>query len=436
MQHFQRQVACAALGLLASIVCLLCACGESQVEGGTQARSGGSGAPEVRRRSERDGSAGARALRRALELGELTGIEALFEAARPSLGVEAELLAARLCALRRQDLQVSPLIENARAAAPADPRVYATAAELHAASGRLETAREELRRGVEACGMSPELLRAQGVLELCRQGGAARGLELVERALEYDPELPFTGRLKGQAHLLLGKRALAERRPAAALVHARQSLESDPGELDARLFFADCLAAAGELPSAVIVLEELEAEGHGRGAELALMYKRAALGELVLEQRDRALEYFRLAREAGLDDEQLGSGAGILRAAAEEAMRAGITAFEAGDLPTAELRFEHALRLDDSLLLVHSQLAVVLFQQKQFLPAATHWRRVLDEARAEELELPDPVHIYLAKALYAADAKSDARGVLQTYLAREPEGRWSEPTRVLLEELP
>ncbi len=410
-------------------------CGGDAVEGAGESRAPSAEAGPVERRVLRDDSEASRALRSALERGALEGLAARIDASEGLLGVEAELLRARLLALEGKQLEVTPRVEAARAAAPGDPRVYATAAELHAAAGRLETAREELRRGVEACGMSPELLRAQGVVELCRQGGAARGLELVRRALEYDAELPFTDRLLGQAHLLLGKRALADRRPKAALEHARRSLEADRHELDARVFLADALAANGELPDAVKVLEELELDGHDRGAELALMYKRAAVGELVLGQKARALEYFRLARGAGLDDEALGSGADLLADAAEEAKRAGVAAFEAGEHDAAERHFERALAYDDSLLVVHSQLAVVHFQRQEFLPAATRWRHVLDTSLAEGLELPDPVHIYLAKALYGADEKDDARAVLEAYLEREPEGRWSGPSEALLAEL-
>ncbi len=169
---------------------------------------------------------------------------------------------------------------------------------------------------------------------------------------------------------------------------------------------------------------------------MALMYKRAAMAELVLRQRDRAIEYFRLAHEAGLTDEELGTGADILRDAAQLAMQEGIKAFDKDELETARIRFEHALRLDEDLLVVRSQLAVVLLRQKKYLPAATHWRRVLDVAIEEELELPEPVHIFLAKALFAADEKLAAKAVLEAYLEREPAGEWHEQTTALLGELP
>jgi Tfp pilus assembly protein PilF len=415
---------------------LLVACGQAEVPGGGESQEVRAEPSEYQAVFQRDDSEAARELRRNLDLGVLEGIESILDRARPTLGVEEPLLEARLFAIRGQDLKVTPMIEQARSSAPTDPRVYATAAELHAASGRLETAREEVRRGLEACGSAPELLRAQAFIQLSQQGGAQRGLALLERAREYDAEMPFMDRATAQAHLLLAKRALSEQRTRAALEQVKLSLSRDPFEVDARLLFADILAANGEFPQAVSILEELESEGHDRGGELALMYKRAAMAELVLRRRDQAIEFFRLAREAGLTDEELGTGGDILRGAAEQAMKDGVTAFEKGDLETARMRFEHSLRLDDSLLLVHGQLAVVLYRQQEFLPAATHWRRVLDDAIEADLVLPEPVHIFMAKALYAADEKLAARTALEAYLEREPEGKWHQSTSALLSELP
>lgn len=422
-------------GSLLATLLLSIGCGGSEVEGGEESQSASQAEKAPMRLVERDRSEAANALRKALDLGELGEIDDLFEAARPTLGVEALLLDARLYALYGRDLNVTPKIEEARAEAPEDPRVYATSAELHAASGRLDTARAEIRRGLDACGSAPELLRAQAFVQLSQQGGAERGLALLVQALQYDADLPFCARAKAQAHLLLAKKAMSERRTKTALEQVELSLASDPFDIDARLFFADALAANGEFPDAVSVLEQLETDGEDRGGELALMYKRAAMAELLLRQRDRAIEYFRLARESGLSDEELGTGADILNTAATQAMEEGVKAFAQDDLDAARVHFERALGLDNGLLVCHSQLAVVLFRQGKNLPAATHWRTVLDVSIEEELDLPDPVHIFLAKALYAADEKLAAKAALEAYLEREPEGRWREQTEALLGEL-
>jgi len=424
--------------LTLSFLIALAACGGDEVEGGGTKgpASGATGRDtpvEIRvQRVEGEAVAG---LRQALEFGDLQDIEARFDEVLPTLGVEGALLSARLWTMKGNDVEASTRIEFARAEAPDDPRVYATAAELNAASGRIETARDELRRGVDVCGMCPELLRAQGIIELCRQGGAARGLDLIDWALEHDPDLPFVDRPRGQGHLLLAKAALSQGRKRAALQEARLALSFDPEDADTKLFLVDALAANGDFPNAVLVLEELNAMGADRRSELALMYKRAGLAELVLGHRDAALEYFVKARAAGLEDDELGSAAEMLRAEAEIAMEAGVAAFEKRHLVEAREQFERALHLDDSLLVVHSQLAVVLFNQREFLPAAIHWRRVLDESIQNDIELPDPIHIFLSKALFGAGEKDAARSVLTAYLEREPEGRWADDTRALVADI-
>jgi tetratricopeptide (TPR) repeat protein len=411
---------------------LLPSCGGGEDPGGAAAAAPRAAGSPVEVRVERDDSEGARALRRALEFGDLVEVEGLLDEVGPALGVEEELLRARLALLLGDDVGATTRVEAARRRAPEDPRVYATSAELNAAAGRLETAREEIERGAKACGMSPELLRARGVLELCRQGGAAKGLDLLGWALEHDPDLPFVDRPRGQAHLLLAKAAMSEGRKREALLAVTESLSHDPGDLDARLFLVDALATNGDFPRAVRVLEELCAEGHDRRSELALMYKRAAMGELILGHRDLALEYFVDAREAGLTEDELGSGAEMLRTRAEELMREGVEAFGGEDLEAAAATFEEALRHDPTLLVARAQLAVTLYRDGKPLPAATQWRRVLDEARAADLELPDPVHLHLARALVDAGEPAAARQVLEQELELAPAGRWAEETRALL----
>ena len=409
-----------------------CGGGETDAAGGERPTE-----PAVAPRSfERVDSEEVRELRGAIDLLDLERAKTLLEELADTLPVEGDLLRARGQAMVGHDVEVGRLIEKVRAKSPEDPRVWATAAELHASAGRLETARDEIRRGVERCGMTPELLRAQGIVQLCQQGGAPRGLELLVRALEYDDELPFTDRPLGQAHLLIGKRALSEQRPRRALESARAAAQYDPGDLDIRVFLADTLAANADFGGAVEILEELNEEGHDRRGELASMYKKVAVAELLQGRRDRAIEAFARAREEGLSDEELGSGAQILLDEAMKAMSEGITAYEEKDLAGARERFEYGLSLDPDLLVLQNHLAVILFQQGEYRHAATRWRSVLEISIEEELELPDPVHMNLAKALVAAGEKLAAKAVLESYLAREPEGRWSVQTRELLTRLP
>jgi len=57
---------------------------------------------------------------------------------------------------------------------------------------------------------------------------------------------------------------------------------------------------------------------------------------------------------------------------------------------------------------------------------------VLADAARTETELPEPVHLNLARAWHLAGETEKAREVLSNYLDREPEGRWAEDTRGLL----
>ena len=132
--------------LTLSFLIALAACGGDEVEGGGTKgpASGATGRDtpvEIRvQRVEGEAVAG---LRQALEFGDLQDIEARFDEVLPTLGVEGALLSARLWTMKGNDVEASTRIEFARAEAPDDPRVYATAAELNAASGRIETARDE-----------------------------------------------------------------------------------------------------------------------------------------------------------------------------------------------------------------------------------------------------------------------------------------------------
>lgn len=377
---------------------------------------------------------GARELRRLLDLGHLAQARPLLAARSGELGVEGELLAARAAQLAGDDVEAGRRLEAARAAAPRSPEVYAVAAELHAAAGRLETARRELRAGLELSGApTPELLRAQAVLFLAGPGGAARGLELLERARREDPELPFCDRALAQALLLLAKEALRAGDAAASLLAVRRSLEHDPEEVEARRLLSDVLAAQRRLEEALAVLEELAAEGHPVGAELSLMQKRAAMGALLRRDRPRALELFARARAGSLTEEDLGIGARLLaEAAVAEYERAqGLLAEGRAEEGTAAL--ETAVFYEPDYLAARYHLGVLRFQAGDPAAAATHFARVVERAHLDGIELPDPAHISLHHALRAADRPADARAALELYLERTPTGRYAEATRALLE---
>ena len=374
------------------------------------------------------------ALRKALDLGPLEEAERLIASAQ-NAGAEQPLLRARLAAARGRGIEALRFVEEARSANPKDPSVYATAAEVYASSDGFDSAAHEIVRGEELCGPSAELLRARAIITLSHQGGAAKGLADLEAARKLDPELPFAARALGQAHLLLGKEAAKKEQIASALEHALLSVSFDPLELDAQRFVSECQAARGDWDAALAVLRRLVAEGNPLDSELALMEKRAGIACLLKGDKPAALAHFLEARARGLTDEELATGARLLLEASQEHIDAGLKAYEKHDLPSAEAQFRAALVYDADSLAAQNHLAVVLFRRERYADAAALWKKVLETARAEELELPDPVHINLAEALRAGGDPAAARATLEGYLAESPTGRWVVETRAALAKL-
>lgn len=375
-------------------------------------------------------------LRRHLDLGHLERARPLLERRAGGLGYEGELLLARAAQLAGDELEAGRRIEAARRVAPRAPEVYATAAELHAAGGRLDTARRELEHGLEqAGGPTPELLRAQGIVLLCRPGHGERGLELLERARRLDRQLPFCDRALGQAYLLRAKEALRNSDRDGALMAVLRSLEHDPEDVDARRLQVDVLAALLRLEEALAVLEDLAARDPLLDGELALMEKRAAMGALLRRDRPRALELFRRARDRGLDAEELGSGARLLAEAGVAEYERALELLGEERSAEAEEALARALRFAPDYLAARYHLGVLVYRRAEFDAAAEHFARVVRLAEAEDLELPDPAHVALFHALRQAGRGEEARAALEAYLARRPGGEYAAATRALLETL-
>lgn len=376
------------------------------------------------------------ALRRAIDFGDRDAIVAHLPSAA-SAGSEAPLLRARASAqLDGGVIAALRTLEEARAADPSDPEVYATAAEIYAAREAFDAAWNEIQRGDQACGKAPALERARGIAYISRENGAQKGLEHLERARSLDPDLPFCDRALGQAHLLCAKLAAKDAKLDAALVHARAAVEFDPGEIDAQRMLSEVLAAHGDFRGAIAVLKALDTSAGDLRGELASLHKRSAIAQLLRSERAAALEDFAAARALGLSDHELGTGARLLGEEAARRVELGIAAFETRDLAAARREFEAALELDATHLAARNHLGIVLFEERDYAGAAAAWKAVLDAARADELELPDPVHLNLAKALVKTGDVEGARQVLEGSLEVAYETRWAERTKALLAELP
>ncbi len=375
------------------------------------------------------------ALRAALDRGDRDGARAALDAAT-SAGQEEALLRARFAALDPSGtMDALRGIEAARKADPKDPDVYATAAEIYAAHGSFETAWVEIQRGIEACGETPELLRARGVTWICRENGAAKGLEQLERARSIDPDLPFMSHALAQAHLLVAKSEQQKKNIDAALSHVRATLQYEPSDVDARRLLSELQGARGDFDGAIATIEALVHDGQPLGAELASLHKKSGMALLLEHDRAKAMEQFALAREGGLSDDELGTGARLLAEEASGRIDKGVAAFEKGDRAGAESLFRSALRFDPTSLAGRNHLAVVLYEDKRCAEAVTLWQGVIADARKELIVLPEPVHLNLAGAQQCAGDVEGACATLHEYLKLEPNGEWIERTRTLLDRL-
>jgi tetratricopeptide (TPR) repeat protein len=364
---------------------------------------------------------------------EVAGAKALWLTLPESL--DAELLGARIHAAEGDEVGAVRAIESARARHPGQGRVYATAAEIHCAGGRLSSAEDEIREGLGVAGPIPDLTRARGVLALCRQGGARAGLEHLLAAREADASLEFCERPLSQAHVLLGNAALAKPDPVQAAAHAQAALVALPGDLEARQLLGDAFAASGNFDEALPLYEELLAAGEPVQGTLATYYLNGATVALLAKDRPRALERYLRALALGLPREELGFGATVIAEAVAERVERGTAAYERGDLPGAREAFEAALAVDPHSTEALNHLGVVLFRSGDHSAAAERWKAVLEAAREQGLELPEPVHLNLARALYQCGRLDEVRSVLERYLSDSPDGEFAAETREMLARL-
>lgn len=347
-------------------------------------------------------------------------------------GLDIELLRARLAAARGDDIAAVRAIESLRGRFPGEGRVFATAAEIHAAAGRLSSAEDEIREGLALAGPTADLTRARGVLALCREGGAAKGLEHLLAALDLVPALEFTARPLSQAHLLLGNAALAAESPIEAAGHAKAALLALPEEREAERLLADALAAAGDFDAALAAYERLLARGVELRVALLTLYTRAATADLLAGRKEQALERWLRARELGASAADLGFGASALAKAANDAIDLAVEAAAKKDLSAARTALERALRLQPSSIEALYMLGVVRYQSQDLEGAAESWRRAFELALESGEAAPEPVHLHLAKLHLQRAERERARDVLVSYLTQWPEGEFAAATRELL----
>ncbi len=392
----------------------------------------------------------------------------------PGLGVESQLLGARLAAMLGDEVESSRLLEQAKLQEPKDARVWATAAELAMQAGREDTALEEWKHGRDVCGLTPEILRAEGVLAIFQTGmrQGRRGVALLEKAVQLDPDLPFVNWPLSEAHRLLAQE-VAGSKPELAIEHCEKAVKLTADNLEAREFLGDLYMTAGRWGDGIEVFEGLLAEGRPLESKIALFSKQAGVVALKKGRRDLAVDYFDRARTLGLTDGELGTGAVVLREQGKQHLKEarvaieagdfeaawtdlelanrywpnaiqvgevcsevyvhqGLTAFEQDRLEDALAEFTKALEWDGESIMARHLLGNTQMELGDYAEAAKAWHLVVDKARLDGLQLPDPVHLSLARVLALDEKEGEARQVLKDYLEFEPRGPYEAQTRKML----
>ena len=417
-------------------------------------------------------------LREAIADGDLEVAEELMEgvAALPGLGVEAPLLRARLAALSGEPLKALEWVETARAEFPDDARVAATSVELAATAERYDSAFEELKAAKARFGESPELLRAEAIYTIYRPGikQGRRGVELLERAVGADPDLPFARWPLSEAHRLYAQ-SMAGSRLKKAIEHGEKAVQYSAENRLARELLGDMYMTAQRWGEGIAILEGLLLEGEPLEAKVGTYCKNAGVVALTQGDKQLALDYFVRARELGVQGEDLGTGQGLLRRSAldqaskasaalkendmasamvhlgraqrywpdaievralrsEIHLREGLMEFNQENLPRAQELFELALESDPESLLAQHLLGRTVMERGEPDRAAEIWSAVLDKARAQGIELPDPVHLGLTRAYEQMGRRDLAKGVLERYLEDYPAGSFAPETRIRLKD--
>lgn len=353
----------------------------------------------------------------------------------PELGLDHHLLRARWLALVDDVIELTHEIEAARERWPDQGRVYACAAEIHAAAGRLELAEQELEEGLAKVGPTPELLRAQGSLALATPGRAVFGLTALLRARAAAPDLPFSRRITGLGHLLVGRQAVGNGALDEADAHVAAGLELLPDHEELHELAAEVEEARSNFEGAIPYWEDALAAGRDCAGTLAMLHQRAATQALVEKDRDRALAHWLRARDLGLSGDELGFGRDALRGASDEALDRGFAAWEQGDVEAAADAFERALEFEPDSLEAHNSLAKALFKLERYADAAEHFELALRGLVELDRPLPEPVHLNLSRALFLCGRRGEVRALCESYLEREPAGAWVEATEEMLARL-
>ena len=374
--------------------------------------------------------------RRALAAGQASSARTQLDQLAGAAGVEGPLLEARLALWSREVVEALAAVERARALAPADSRVFATSAEILAVTDRGADAEQEILDGIEVAGLTPDLRRAQGVRMLFQSGRGPAALGLLEAALEADPDLPYMDWPLSQAYLLTARADLGQAGGAAAVEHALLALQYDSSLSEAYVVLGDGYGGILDFTSSLEAYRMAAEAGIDVTRELVDTHLRAGMAARMLKDDRSATHHYLAARDFGVSDLELGSGADYLAGRANLAMKRAGQADIDGDLDLAEEHLEEAINLDPSNFEALHYLAELRFGRGAFDGAAIAWEVLLGFESAAGQGKLSQTHLNLGRALVKAKRAKEARGYLQTYLDRWPEGAFADQTREMLVRLP
>ena len=379
---------------------------------------------------------------RALEAGLPDAAWTLLNQHGDALGAEASLLRGRAFLVSGDHLGALREMEGARTLSPNNPSVDALEVEILVQLDRLRSAAEKLTAAIQKYGEVASLERSRGLLYLRQPGQGVKGMQALEYALELEPRLMFVGFPLAQARLLVGRELLGQRRIDEALGLVEKARAYDPYNVDFRELQAELYEASYRFPEALAIYAELDSESVYAGSEAqvaTLLLKRQQLqkrfGTYLSTQKKplEAAKAYSAARALGISDEELGFYAiSVLGDQSRACIDSGLANLEAGRAGEAADHFRAALAIDPSSLEARNHLGVCLFQAGDFRGAAELWDQVLRTAEELPLELPDPVHLNLARAWRQCGEFERAMGALDRYLERDGAGEWAEETRNML----
>ena len=270
---------------------------------------------------------------------------------------------------------------------------------------------------------------------LTQPGRGPEALKLLEAALEADPSIPYMDWPLSQAYLLTARSDLGQGSSELAIEHALDALSRDPELYDAYVILGDGYAGKLDFVSALDAYGKAAEAGLDVHRERADTHLRAGMTARMVNDDDAAVTHYLAARELGLSNFEMSSGADFLVARAQLALTAAADADIAEEIELAEQHLEEALRLDPHSLDALDYLGNLRFRQRRFNGAAIAWEVLLGYEKEAAASRESATHLNLGRALVMAGRIAESRTPLFSYLESWPDGPRAADTREMLQRL-